>query len=37
MEPEDVYIGLNLGDKVSWLQATLMKVGTAIRREAGIC
>ncbi|KAG2180453.1 hypothetical protein INT44_003457 [Umbelopsis vinacea] len=25
MEPEEVFIGLTLGDNVSWLQATLMK------------
>ncbi|CAO3692725.1 unnamed protein product [Umbelopsis ramanniana] len=25
LEPEEEYIGLNLGDNVSWLQATLMK------------
>lgn len=27
MEPEDEVIGLTMGQDVSWLQATLMKVG----------
>jgi hypothetical protein len=33
LEPEEEYIGLNLGDNVSWLQATLMKVRTVVRRN----
>jgi hypothetical protein len=27
MEPEDEVIGLTMGQDISWLQATLMKVG----------
>lgn len=32
MEPEDEVIGLTMGQDVSWLQATLMKVCTFIDR-----